>query len=301
MTVADDGPIVQENLKEEDVYKKLNELNNAPFGVMVPKVVTTPERNCKSTPATSPSCSSSLPTSSASSFHTASAISTDNIISERSDDEISSESSTVLSDISGLTESFSRISNLADDSRAVPREVVNEAPLKVSFPEEEVRAETLPKVAAKQPQKRNRRVSFSTVTIREYERILGDNPSCSCGPSIGIGWEFSEEETLPVSLWESWRETERQPERLVLGRDEREEMLLDLGYNHKVIAQAVREIVKVKNKRRQTIHNLSASGMEELMETAGRKVKKGILSLKRRKNEVTMMNKVCLCKPCTYI
>lgn len=31
-------------------------------------------------------------------------------------------------------------------------------------------------------------VAFDRITIREYERTLGDNPSCTSGPPITIGW-----------------------------------------------------------------------------------------------------------------
>jgi hypothetical protein len=37
-----------------------------------------------------------------------------------------------------------------------------------------------------------RNVSFGRIHIREYERILGDNPSCSCGPPISLGWQYWE-------------------------------------------------------------------------------------------------------------
>jgi len=30
-----------------------------------------------------------------------------------------------------------------------------------------------------------RNVTFSDVSIRDYERVVGDNPSCSSGPSVG--------------------------------------------------------------------------------------------------------------------
>lgn len=35
-----------------------------------------------------------------------------------------------------------------------------------------------------------RNVVFGKVEIREYERVVGDNPSCSRGPPISIGWNY---------------------------------------------------------------------------------------------------------------
>lgn len=45
--------------------------------------------------------------------------------------------------------------------------------------------------------KLSRSVSFADVNIREYERILGDNPSCTSGPPISLGWGYSPE---PIKL-----------------------------------------------------------------------------------------------------
>lgn len=290
VTVTDDGPVLQEDLKEEEVYKKLEELNIVPTD-HVPKIVATPSPTEKDTKKTTPvTCESSSPESSAT-------LPVDVLPQNNGPDEDSSDGgSSVISDITGLTGNFTRLSMAVEDESVkqhkVPREVKKAAPLVVSFQEEEMRAQQLLRVAAKKAAPRRKSVSFSTVCVREYERILDINPSCSCGPSIGIGWNyFNEEEILSVDEWESWRETEREPERLVLCREEREELLLSLGYNQKVIAQAVRDIIKLKNKRRQTIHNLGASGVEELVESASRKVKnlrkgKGILSLgKKRRNK----------------
>mmetsp|Transcript_4247 Transcript_4247/g.6086 ORF Transcript_4247/g.6086 Transcript_4247/m.6086 type:complete len:490 (-) Transcript_4247:21-1490(-) len=33
-------------------------------------------------------------------------------------------------------------------------------------------------------------VKFGTIQIREYERTVGDNPSCNSGPPLTIGWKF---------------------------------------------------------------------------------------------------------------
>merc|ERR1712238_242161 len=34
-------------------------------------------------------------------------------------------------------------------------------------------------------------VSFKAVEIREYDRAIGDNPSCSSGPPIALDWNYS--------------------------------------------------------------------------------------------------------------
>ena len=47
----------------------------------------------------------------------------------------------------------------------------------------------------------NKRVSFGSVSMREYDRIVGDNPGGrTAGPPLGIGWSFTE--TKDVSLHE---------------------------------------------------------------------------------------------------
>ena len=66
----------------------------------------------------------------------------------------------------------------------------------------------------------------------------------------------------------------RKPDQLVLNRDVRENILLRLGYSQKDIANATRINVRDKNKRRQTIQNLSTSNVEEKMENAANSVKR---------------------------
>jgi len=54
-------------------------------------------------------------------------------------------------------------------------------------------------------------VRFDNVYIREYETVLGDNPSCSCGPPISLGWnydDFDQKEML-VESYEQYRDGQR--------------------------------------------------------------------------------------------
>ena len=121
------------------------------------------------------------------------------------------------------------------------------------------------------------RVSFGNVKVRTHESILVDNPSCSGGPALGIGWRYDPNQVnLPLNHYEL-RQTKLygpnkyKPDELVLQRTEREEMLQKLGYTDQDLARSVRKNVKVKKQRRQTVDNLSAMWFEERVE-AGTKV-----------------------------
>ena len=140
----------------------------------------------------------------------------------------------------------------------------------------------------KESTERSTKVSFSTISIRAYNRILGDNPSCSNGPSLSIGWEYvNVVEGYNLEDFEHNRlYTRRLDHEMVLSRPERESILISLGYSQIEIARAVRANIKVKNQRRRTIHNLSFSKVEEAVETVRKKltsaVKKSVLKKKNK-------------------
>lgn len=129
---------------------------------------------------------------------------------------------------------------------------------------------------------RTTRVRFGTVSIRHYERILTENPSTIEGPSIGIGWNFQEESAMPVYHYENSMYLARKPSySLVLNREQRQDILLDLGYTPREMASAVRSNNRARNQRRQTVQNLKAHRFEETMETVkGRCLK--LFSLRKK-------------------
>lgn len=139
----------------------------------------------------------------------------------------------------------------------------------------------------KRPPKKS--VSFSTLQIRTYETILGDNPSCSGGPSLSIGWRYDpthldatvdEYETQQSHVYgvdplTGAREYPR-PEDLVLHRVERVAILLNTGYTRQDLAESIRASNRVKNKRRQTVHNLPVAFVEERMEVVMRTLRRWV-------------------------
>ena len=167
-------------------------------------------------------------------------------------------------------------------------------------------------------------VAFARVEIRYYERILGDNPSCTAGPPMSIGWRYDPSQTVvfgvdeyemargevlfsPLGLYRNEVGGKHHPSHfhrnishnvfvagivpridgpdLVLTRAERQDMLISLGYSSYEIAVSVRHNVKTKNQRRQTVNNLPVMKFEETIERAKRKVRR----IFRRKDKTSSL------------
>jgi hypothetical protein len=113
------------------------------------------------------------------------------------------------------------------------------------------------------------------VEIRQYPRILGDNPSCRSGPPVTLGWDYDKAAVVKVPVQE-FDQIARQNKKkhFVLSRREREGILFNSGYTQSQIAQNVRQMIKIKNQRKQTINNLPVARFEEAMENAIRNTKK---------------------------
>jgi hypothetical protein len=121
-------------------------------------------------------------------------------------------------------------------------------------------------------------VRFSHIQIREFERVVSDNPSCTSGPPIGIGWKHGRTHIVDVNSYERIRQIRKKPSRLILSREEREALLLNWGASFHDIVEAVRGNLKVKNQRRQTVVNIGKiERIEEAFESATRKLKRALL------------------------
>jgi hypothetical protein len=139
-------------------------------------------------------------------------------------------------------------------------------------------------------------VRFGNLHIREYERALGDTP-CSAGPPISIGWRYrvfdknrgrysaefiyndradnaTTEVILPIEKYEQLRGPRAPVRDLILSRFTREALLIENGVARVDLVEAVRQNIKVKNQRRQTITNLPFAPVEETIEKWSRQFKK---------------------------
>mmetsp|Transcript_41788 Transcript_41788/g.100281 ORF Transcript_41788/g.100281 Transcript_41788/m.100281 type:complete len:712 (+) Transcript_41788:383-2518(+) len=124
-------------------------------------------------------------------------------------------------------------------------------------------------------------VQFDTVRVRYYERILDINPAVTHGVAIGIGWRYKKGPKASVDEWENIRGVDRRRSKdFLLSPRDRQTLVKDLGYSQKDIAAATRIILKTKNRRKQTVHNLNAEGVEETIEGISQRVR-GLLSIRR--------------------
>jgi len=133
----------------------------------------------------------------------------------------------------------------------------------------------------KESARHKRSVSFDKVSIRNYERILSINPSCTSGPPLGLGWRFARERHYQIDGFELHRMRSRRDKTgLVLPRQVRERMLLELGYDRMEVAKAVRLTIRSQHQRKQTVTNLGAALFEEKLELAGKRLKNLFVSRK---------------------
>ncbi|OEU16459.1 hypothetical protein FRACYDRAFT_239051 [Fragilariopsis cylindrus CCMP1102] len=122
-------------------------------------------------------------------------------------------------------------------------------------------------------------VRFDVVQIRKYERTISDNPCCSSGPPIGIGWKHGDIKIINIHEYEQSREYGRVTNLgMVLTREEREQLLMYWGVPIPLIAGSTRAASKAKHQRRQTVINTRKMfKLEKAMELASRKLKRALL------------------------
>jgi RNA exonuclease 4 len=116
-----------------------------------------------------------------------------------------------------------------------------------------------------------RAVSFGLIQIREYTRVVGDNPNVRFGPPISIGWEFVQKQALQLDVYESRKRWRREP--LLMNSIHRRSMLrVIFDVPAEDIRAAEKEVRKIQKQRLQTLNQ----------GTAGRVVENAMQSAKRR-------------------
>eukprot|EP00553_Chaetoceros_curvisetus_P004274 CAMPEP_0204632768 /NCGR_PEP_ID=MMETSP0717-20131115/25649_1 /ASSEMBLY_ACC=CAM_ASM_000666 /TAXON_ID=230516 /ORGANISM="Chaetoceros curvisetus" /LENGTH=319 /DNA_ID=CAMNT_0051650713 /DNA_START=112 /DNA_END=1071 /DNA_ORIENTATION=- len=120
-------------------------------------------------------------------------------------------------------------------------------------------------------------VSFKTVDIREYNRTLGDNPSCSFGPPVSLDWNYSTEQKISLEDYEKHRGMRRTRYNMRLPARARESLVkMNLGYSDEEVNAVTKDIKKVQRSR--SVNDVLSVfwRVEDMCQSAGRKIKRRI-------------------------
>lgn len=120
--------------------------------------------------------------------------------------------------------------------------------------------------------KKARSVSFKTIEVREYERILGDHPDTTFGPPIAIGWAFVEHDAIDLDEYESQRN--KSGIKVLLAHTRRRILHDVYEYSEKELRKAELDVSRIFYQRSQTkTLGKFKESCEELREKATKSVK----------------------------
>ena len=118
-------------------------------------------------------------------------------------------------------------------------------------------------------------VSFQSVNIREYDRIIGDNPSCKYGIPISLDWSHSGERSHTLNDYEKFKGMQRSKSMMRMNARTRESIVkMKLGYSDEEIAVVLKENKKIQRSRSMTDLVSPLWRVEAVCESAARKLKR---------------------------
>uniref|UniRef100_A0A7S4JDC2 Uncharacterized protein n=1 Tax=Odontella aurita TaxID=265563 RepID=A0A7S4JDC2_9STRA len=116
-----------------------------------------------------------------------------------------------------------------------------------------------------------RAVRFGAVEIREYPRVLGDNPCVSSGPPLALGWEHLSVSSMDLESYESSRPFRCVKDKMAVPHMIRDDWLREAGYSRQEITVASRVACEIKAQRRKSASQKKAGRKaDEIRESFGR-------------------------------
>lgn len=110
-------------------------------------------------------------------------------------------------------------------------------------------------------------VSFGSVSVREYERTIGDNPSCSTGVPIGLNWAYCHYLDVDVDVYESSvrKPSPRTRQDFYLSPQDRVKILRDeCGCSPQAISRAHDIAAEVRDQRKEALFGESPEQRQKL-------------------------------------
>mmetsp|Transcript_15751 Transcript_15751/g.36288 ORF Transcript_15751/g.36288 Transcript_15751/m.36288 type:complete len:427 (+) Transcript_15751:461-1741(+) len=120
-----------------------------------------------------------------------------------------------------------------------------------------------------------RRCTFSSIDIREHERIAGDNPCVSSGVPLSIGWGFVQHDPIEFDFYQTHKAPGRSKIEMMVPAEVRKQMLRDeFQVPVKELNDSMKEVTITKRQRRQTNASEHLEGWQEVSQSVNRKFKR---------------------------
>jgi hypothetical protein len=103
------------------------------------------------------------------------------------------------------------------------------------------------------------KVSFSHIEMRDYEIKMGNNPSCTSGPPLELGWRYNKVSPITIDTYEETRGPRRDRTEMMVPSHYRKEKLMEFGYTSRDINEMLERLTLEKKKM-----NKSTSGVKPL-------------------------------------
>lgn len=135
----------------------------------------------------------------------------------------------------------------------------------------------------------DRHVVFTSVVIREHERIAGDNPCVTSGVPLSIGWASFQREPIPLDDYETARGEPRDKVEMMVPADVRRAMLRDeFKVSINDLNTAMKSVNIAKKQRAATVATEHLEGWHELSQSAKRKFNRFMNKSSTKKEEAAL-------------
>ena len=130
---------------------------------------------------------------------------------------------------------------------------------------------------------RNPKVSFTTISIREYKMTVGDHPCCQYGPPTSLDWEYEEVYDSSLDEYEATRSPRRKHSGMVLYYRKRTSILMAVyGFTEDELRRATKQKDFCRFQRQVTNTFSSIWRVEDALESLRRKTKRILVSVRKR-------------------
>ena len=124
------------------------------------------------------------------------------------------------------------------------------------------------------PESLRKNVSFHTIDIAEHGYELGDNPSCTGGAPIQLGWEPIDKIQLEIDEYEEGKGRRRSKEELKLPALIRDHLARSAGASREDVKKATKEAQKVSKSRVKSLRQQPWDDLHYKLERTSRTLRK---------------------------